>query len=190
MKIEQRRLRGLFEITPEASADHRGSFTRLFDVDTFRAAGLNTVWAQESRSYTAKKHTVRGIHASLPPALEGKTITPVRGDVLWIAVDVRRGSDTFGKWEAVRLSSATYNTLYAARGFAHGCISLTDDCDLLLRADTPYSDYHGTGIAWNDPDLAIDWGLDGGVPIMSDRDRSYPSFRHFRDTIGGVDPSH
>ncbi len=187
MRIEPLKLDGLFLLTPEPREDSRGSFTRLFDVDAFRAAGLNTTWLQESRSYTARRHTVRGLHASLPPAVEGKTITAVRGEVLWVSVDIRRGSRTFGRWESVRLAGGVYSTLYAARGFAHGCVSLTDHCDLLLRADTRYSDQHGTGIAWNDPDLAIDWQLGGAEPVISDRDRQYPNFRHFTDTVGGVE---
>lgn len=180
------RLSGLFRIEPEPLADNRGSFSRLFDSDAFTEAGLNTTWLQESRSYTERRHTVRGIHASLPPAVEGKTITAIRGEMLWVSVDIRRDSGTFGQWESIRLSGSDFTTLYAARGFAHGCVSLTDGCDLLLRADTRYSDQHGTGIAWNDPELAIDWQIGTIKPIISDRDRGYSSFEHFRDTFGGI----
>lgn len=187
MHIEPLGLDGLFVITPQPAADHRGSFTRLFDVDTFTEAGLNTRWLQESRSYTAKRNTIRGLHASLPPAVEGKTITAVRGEVLWVSVDIRRASATFGQWESTQLSGENYTTLYAARGFAHGCVSLTDDCDLLLRADTRYSEQYGTGIAWDDPDLAIDWQIGSSAPFISVRDRRYNSFEHFRKTIGGVE---
>lgn len=187
MRIRPLRLNGLFRIEPELLADGRGSFSRLFDSDTFAAAGLNTTWLQESRSYTERRHTVRGIHASLPPAVEGKTITAIRGEVIWVSVDIRRDSGTFGQWESIRLSGKDYTTLYAARGFAHGCVSLTDGCDLLLRADTRFSDQYGTGIAWNDPELAIDWQIGNIEPVISDRDRKYRSFEHFRDTIGGIE---
>jgi dTDP-4-dehydrorhamnose 3,5-epimerase len=181
-------LDGLYRIEHESMADNRGAFSRLFDVDAFIAAGLNTTWLQESRSYTERRHTVRGLHASLPPAVEGKTITAIHGEVLWVSVDIRRGSETFGQWASVRLSGDDYVTLYAARGFAHGCVSLTDGCDLLLRADTRYSEQHGTGIAWNDPELAIDWQIGTIEPIISERDGDYKSFEHFRATIGGVEP--
>lgn len=187
MRIQPLSLDGLFRIEPEPIADHRGSFSRLFDLDAFTEAGLNTAWLQESRSYTEKRHTVRGIHVSLPPAVECKTITAIRGEVLWVSLDIRRDSGTFGQWESIRLSGADYTTLYAARGFAHGCVSLTDDCNLLLRADTRFSDQHGTGIAWNDPELAIDWQIGTIDPIISDRDRGYSSFEHFRGTIGGIE---
>lgn len=187
MHFERLRLEGLFRIEPQPSTDHRGSFSRLFDLEAFADFGLNTSWLQESRSYTARRHTIRGLHASLPPAVEGKTVTAIRGEVLWVSVDIRRGSNTFGQWESIRLSGKNYVTLYAAPGFAHGCLSLTNDCDLLLRADTRYSEQHGTGIAWNDPELAIDWQISGMAPIISDRDRSYRSFAHFRNTIGGVE---
>lgn len=188
MRVEPLTLKGLFRIAPQPLADHRGSFTRLLDTDVFEEAGLNTKWLQESRSYTAKRNTIRGLHASLPPAVEGKTITAIRGQVLWVSVDIRVASNTFGQWESIRLSGEDFTTLYAARGFAHGCVSLTDDCDLLLRADTPYSDQHGTGIAWDDPELAIDWQIGNIDPVISERDRGYQSFEHFRNTIGGVEP--
>lgn len=186
MIIREGRLKGLFEIIPTKHADHRGYMARLYDDKLFEKAGLKNRWLQESRSHTDNKNTVRGLHASLPPALEGKTITALRGAVLWVAVDIRRNSSTFGQWSSVVLSDEQCNTLYAERGFAHGCRSLCDQCDLLLRADQYFSDLHGTGILWNDSDLNIDWELNGTPPIISERDSKYPSFREFKNTIGGV----
>lgn len=186
MRIEPRRLKGIFEITPSPHLDARGYMVRLFDSEIFRQAGLETTWVQESRSHTRWKHTLRGLHVSLPPVLEGKTITAIHGEVLWVVVDMRRGSETFGQWDAVVLSSERHNTLCAQRGFAHGCLSLTDECDLFLRADTSFSEQHGTGILWNDEELGIDWGLDGVEPLVSERDRLYPTFKKFRERYGGV----
>lgn len=186
MKIEPTKLQGALQIIALPLPDARGFFKRLYDEKSFRRAGLNTVWAQESQSYTARRHTLRGLHVSLPPSLEGKTITAMRGAVLWVIVDLRRNSPTFGQWDRIELSADRHNTLYAPPGFGHGCLSLTDDCDLLLRADTAYSEQHGTGIAWNDPELGIDWGMNGAEPFMSERDRNYPSFGAFKDAYGGV----
>jgi dTDP-4-dehydrorhamnose 3,5-epimerase len=186
MKIDQRRLPGVFEITGSPIQDARGHFKRLYDEALFRGTGLNTSWAQESESHTARKHTLRGIHVSLPPALECKTITAIRGATAWVVVDLRRDSPAFGQWDRTEVSAERHNTLYAPPGFAHGCVSLTDDCVLLLRAAPAWSEQHGTGIVWNDPDLAIDWGLGGASPFVSDRDRQYPSFQEFRQTHGGV----
>lgn len=187
MEIRPLALAGLFEIAPAVRRDHRGSLARLFDVDAFAAAGLTTAWVQESRSSTAKRHTVRGLHATLPPSVEGKTITALHGRMLWVSLDVRKASATFGRWASLELDAERSNTLYAARGFAHGCVSLADDCELLLRSDMRFVEQHGMGIVWDDPDLAIDWQLGGATPVISDRDRQYPTFKHFKETIGGID---
>lgn len=186
MEIEERKLKGIYAITATPFTDNRGYMVRLFDDEIFRSRNLNTHWAQESRSHTMKKNTIRGLHVSLPPSLEGKTITAVRGEVLWVVVDIRRDSKTFGEWDSVVLSGKLNNTLYAEKGFAHGCRSLCDNCDLLLRADIPYSDKHGTGILWNDQYLKIDWQLNDEKPLVSEKDRNYPVFAEFKKTFGGV----
>lgn len=186
MKIQERKLRGIFEIISSPHTDERGYMARLFDDEIFKKAGLNTYWAQESCSYTKNKYTIRGLHASLPPSSEGKTITAISGKVLWVVVDVRKNSKTFGQWDSMILSEELHNTLYAQRGFAHGCLSLTDNCNLLLRADNYFSDKHGTGIIWNDKDLNIDWQLNDIVPIISERDRQYQPFSKFKEKYGGV----
>ena len=184
MQIIKRKIKGLFEVIPSPNKDNRGFFMRTYDEAIFKEAGLNTKWIQESISHTEKKHTVRGLHVSLPPSLEGKTITAIKGMVLWVVVDVRKDSPTFGQWDSIVLSEEKCNTLYAESGFAHGCISLTDNCDLFLRADNVY--HHGTGILWNDNELNIDWKLGDEEPIISERDKVYDTFKEFKDKHGGV----
>ena len=186
MKIIERKLKGIFEITPYPHIDERGYMVRLFDDKIFKNAGLNTKWVQESRSHTKKKYTIRGLHVSLPPSLEGKTITAIRGKVLWVVLDVRKNSKTFGQWDSIILSEELNNTLYAQRGFAHGCLSLSDNCDLLLRADNYFSDKRATGIVWNDKDLNINWKLNGIDPIISERDNQHQTFSKFKEKYGGV----
>lgn len=186
MLIEPMEITGLFMITPEPCMDNRGYMARLLDDREIAAAGLNTRWAQESRSYTRVRNTVRGLFVSLPPATEGKTITAFRGRMFWVSVDVRAGSPTFGKWASATLCGELGNTLYAAPGFAHGCLSLTDDCDLLLRSDNYFSPEHGAGILWSDPELGIRWPLCGPNPVISERDAAYPTFAEFRRLHGGI----
>ncbi len=186
MEIQERKLKGIFEIIPSPYTDERGHMARLLDNEIFEKAGLNIKWVQESCSYTKKRHTIRGLHVSLPPSLEGKTITAISGKVLWVVVDIRKSSKTFGQWDSIILSNELVNTLYASRGFAHGCLSLTDNCNLLLRADSYFSDKHGTGIIWNDKELSIDWPLNGASPIISERDSRHQSFSEFKKKYGGV----
>lgn len=188
MKLQKKKIVGLYEIELEPRRDERGFFMRIFDNQIFQQLGLNHQWFQDSRSYTEKKHTLRGLHVSLSPALEGKMIHTLCGTVLWISVDVRVHSPTFGQWESTVLTSQKPSILYAERGFAHGCLSLEDHCDLLLKADNHYSDAHGTGIHWNDPDLKIDWGIQGAPNLISERDQSYGSFKEFREKYKGVIP--
>jgi dTDP-4-dehydrorhamnose 3,5-epimerase len=186
LEIKPRRLKGIYEITGKPAVDHRGYMMRILDDKIFAEHGLNTRWVQESRSRTLKKMTVRGFHASLNPNLEGKTITVMTGRILWVVLDIRKNSPTFGQWEAVELSAAANNSLYAERGFAHGNLSLEDNTDLLLRADNYYTEATGTGILWNDPELNVAWPLGGVKPIILERDASYPAFRAFKEKFGGV----
>jgi|ETN02SMinimDraft_2_1059926.scaffolds.fasta_scaffold50347_2 dTDP-4-dehydrorhamnose 3,5-epimerase len=185
MKINQRKLTGVYEIISYPINDERGSFSRLFDEQIANKAGLNTLWYQESISHTIRKNTIRGLHASLPPSLEGKTITAIKGKIQWVVVDIRKKSSTFGEWDSIILSEQNHKTLYAEQGFAHGCLSLSDDCTLLLRADNYYSEVNGTGIFWGDEDIGVEWELDG-PPIISDRDRQYGSFSKFKEENGAV----
>lgn len=186
MKIQKRRLDGTFEIAHESHADNRGFLVRLYDEQIFRDFGLETHWVQESYSHTDKKYTLRGLHVSLPPCIEGKCVVAVRGDMLWVIVDLRKDSATFGQWDSVVLSGNLHNILYVPRGFSHGCLSLTDDCDLLIRADNYFSDGHGAGIVWNDKELDINWRLNGNIPIISKRDEQYQTFGEFKEKYGGV----
>ena len=187
MNIQRKKLDGLFEITLDPKRDDRGFFMRLFDDKIFRDAGLNTNWQQESRSFTAKKNTLRGLHVSLPPSVEGKMIHALHGKMLWVSVDLRLKSKTFGQWDSIILDGQKPSWLVASRGFGHGCLSLEDSCDLLIKADTPYSEIHGTGIRWDDPELKIDWKLETKAPLISPKDQTYGSFQEFQKAHKGIE---
>ena len=187
MKIIEQQLRGVFEITSQIYEDNRGALRRTFDTDEFRNAGIiSTQWFQESYSHTHKKNTIRGLHVSLPPCVEGKLITPTRGEMLWVVVDVRKNSKTFGSHLTIILSNRKNNSLYVPRWFAHGCVSLTDDCDLVIKSDNAFSETKSTGIRWNDSDLAIDWCITNNQYIISERDSHYGSYKEFCENHNGV----
>jgi len=172
-------------ITAEPHNDDRGYMRRLFDDALMEKAGLKMHCVQVSHSYVKKKYTVKGFHVALPPELEGKTVTVVRGKVMWVCIDVRKDSESFGQWESFELSGELNNSLYAPPGIAHGSITLTDDCQLVLRADNYF--HQGTGIVWNDPDLNIDWPeKDPKKVIIRERDTKYPTFKEFKEKYGGV----
>lgn len=187
MKKINKKLDGFIEIIPEPYMDERGFLARLYDEEIFKGFDINTKWVQESHSHTYKKYTLRGLHAQLPPFSEGKLIRAIKGKMLWVVVDLRKNSETFGQWDSILLSGEVKNIIYIKRGFAHGCMSLSDNCDLVIKSDNYFSPNHGSGIIWNDMDLNIDWNLKGNTPFISKRDRDYPTFKNFKEKYGGLD---
>ena len=185
--VHPRKLSNVFEIIPEPRFDEPGYRVLLFDQKTFAGFGFDLPWVQDFVVHTTAKHTLRGLHVSLYPFFEAKIITAVRGEALWVAVDLRTKSPTFDWWESVLLSEKTHNLLCVGRGFAHGCISRTDDCDLLIKTDNVPSDDFWDCISWDDPTLGIDWQLKGVSPIVTEKYRQRrQSFDGFLKKYGGL----
>jgi len=188
MKIKKKKIDGFIEIIPEVYEDERGFLARLYDEKIFKSLGLNTKWTEESHHHTDKKHTLRGLYVQLPPFSESKLLRVIRGKLLWVVIDLRKNSQTFGQWDSVVLSDEIKNSIYTTRGLGHGCLSLTDDVDLLIKSDNFFSAEHGVGIVWNDKDLNIDWNLKEDAPfIISERDKGYSSFKNFKEKYGGIE---
>ncbi|OGV54913.1 MAG: hypothetical protein A2X45_02525 [Lentisphaerae bacterium GWF2_50_93] len=186
MNITPSRLKGVFEVKGEIHKDFRGKLARTFDFRWLQDSGISFNSLQESISYSEKKYTLRGIHVSLPPFSEGKLIAPISGTVQWMLLDLRKGSSTYKEWISMILSEDENIGILVPKGFAHGCLSLTDKCSLLIKSDSYFSADSGTGILWKDPLLDIKWQLDGNNPIISERDSSYKDFIHFESKYGGV----
>ncbi len=187
MNIRPRPIDGLWEVIGAPPfRDERGSLQRTYDAEAFRSAGIEVTWVEQSISSTRSPGVLRGLHLQIPPFSEAKLITILSGRMFWVAVDIRKGSPSFGRWDAVSLGPDGITGLFARRGFAHGCLSLTGDCTLLIDADNRYSREYGTGIAWDDPELAIAWPLGGRTPILSAEHRAYPGFGEFKARYGGI----
>ena len=185
MQIKKKKLNGLLELIPDVYEDDRGFLARLYDERVFKGVGLPTAWREVSHHHTSKKNILRGLYVQRDPFSEGKLLRVIRGEMLWVSVDVRKNSPTFGAWDSTVLSDKRKNLLSTARGFAHGCLSLSDDVDLIITSDNYFSAEHGVGITWNDADLKIDWGLSEVMPFVSARDKSYPSFNEFQVKYNG-----
>ncbi|CAA7614509.1 dTDP-4-dehydrorhamnose 3,5-epimerase family protein [Magnetospirillum sp. SS-4] len=184
MRIAEREIKGMFDVEVDPAADHRGWLIKPFDARPFAAAGLTAEWRQVIVQYTEHRNTLKGLHHQADPFLEAKLIAPIEGRCFWVSVDLRPGSPTFGRWGGAVLDAAKRNSLYVARGFAHGCLTLTDRVNLLICADNDYSPDHGVSIAWNDPDFAIDWPLAPGEDVvMKDEHRAAPPFAALRDRL-------
>lgn len=186
MKIMELSIKGVFEITLDNYTDFRGGLHRTYDENEFENAGISTRWLQESYSHTQKANTLRGFHVSLPPNQEGKLITPINGVMLWVVIDLRTGSETFGESISFELRIDELKSIYVSRGFAHGCLSLTDSCSLIIKSDNSFSETNSTGIVWDDPDLNIRAFRNLKNPVISKRDMKYPDFKEFKERFGGI----
>jgi dTDP-4-dehydrorhamnose 3,5-epimerase len=174
-------LKDIYEIELEPVKDYRGEFKRTYDDNIFNKYHLNTKWVQENHSTSFKKNTVRGLHFQFPPYTETKLVRSVRGEILDVFVDMRKDSETFGKWGSIILSETNNKAIYIPRGFAHGFRTLTDNCQILYNVDNYYSPQNESGIRWDDPYLNIDWKFDSeddknGI-MISKKDANLPYFK-------------
>lgn len=177
MQIKPCKLKGVFEIKLERVGDERGYFMRFYDRQIFVDHGLQTVWEQESVSFNKEKNTLRGLHFQLPPYNETKIVRVAKGAILDVFVDLRKDSETYGKWDAIQLSVENDNAVYIPKGFAHGFKTLSENTLVEYKIDKNYNGESASGIRWNDADLAIEWNTEN--PIVSPRDIKLQFFAEF-----------
>ncbi len=180
LEIRPTKLAGVIEIIPWQRVDNRGCLTRFFDEKEFKKKiGNISAWKQISFVYSKHRNILRGMHVQLPPEMEGKVLVATRGRMFWAVIDIRKKSQTFGKWLAVDLTAEKHNILFVPRGFAHGCLSLTDNAEIMAFADNEYREDLGAGIVWNDPDVNIKWPLNGATPLLSENHKNYWTWKEF-----------
>jgi len=164
----------LFE--PKVFGDERGFFFESFNVRTFRElTGLEIEFVQDNHSKSAK-NVLRGLHYQVEPVPQGKLVRVVSGAVFDVAVDIRKSSPTFGQWVSAELSAENKYQFWIPPGFAHGFLALTDDTEILYKTSDYYAPDCDRGIAWNDPEIGIDWPLNG-APTLSDKDEAAVGFQ-------------
>ena len=157
----------LFE--PRVFGDDRGAFFESYNGKAFQeATGLTRDFVQDNHSVSAR-NVLRGLHYQLPPFAQGKLVRVAVGEVFDVAVDIRRGSPTFGKWVGAILSAENRRQLWIPEGFAHGFVALTDGAEFLYKTTNYYSSASERCIAWDDPTIGIDWPIDG-APLVSPKD--------------------
>ncbi len=172
MEIRQTSLAEVLVITPRRFGDERGFFSESWNRRAFAQAGLEFDFVQDNESLSVDAGTLRGLHYQAPPNAQAKLVRVARGAVLDVAVDVRRGSPDFGKWVSVELSAENGRQILIPRGFLHGFVTLLPDTHVLYKADNYYAPESDGAVAWNDPDLAIDWQTD--KVTLSDKDAAAP----------------
>ncbi len=169
--FEKRKLEGLMLISPRIFTDARGFFIENYKKRDFTLAGIPDDFVQENHSKSAKG-VLRGLHFQRGTAAQGKLLRCFSGAILDVAVDIRRGSPTFGKWEAVELTAENSQMLYMPPGFAHGFLVLSETAEILYKCTAEYSPKDEGGVLWNDPAIGIDWGVK--EPILSPKDADLP----------------
>ena len=168
-------------IKPKKHGDHRGFFSETYNKKVLSAAGIDLDFVQDNHSLSADKCTVRGLHFQLPPFAQDKLVRVVRGSILDVAVDIRRGSPTFGRHVSAVVSAAEWNQILVPIGFAHGFVTLEPNTEVLYKTTKFYAPEHDRGLLWNDPELGIDWGVDEGQAVLSDNDRALPTLNDAPD---------
>lgn len=176
MKITETDLPGVLILEPRRFGDDRGWFMESWNRETLRGHGIEIDFVQDNHSYSAPRGTVRGLHYQSPPHAQAKLVRVARGTVRDVAVDVRRGSETYGRHVAVDLSAENGRQLLVPAGFLHGFATLSPDVELLYKCSDVYAPVCDGAVAWDDPDLGIDWGIDPATATLSDKDRAAPRF--------------
>ena len=172
MKKIETELPGVVIVEPQVFGDQRCYFMETYNKQAFAELGITTEFVQDNQSYSAQKGILRGIHFQNAPYAQAKLVRVTKGAVLDVAVDLRPDSPTYKQWVAVELSEENKRQLLIPRGFGHGFVTLTDDVEFLYKADNYYAPEADGGIRWNDPELAVDWGVEN--PILSQKDQTSP----------------
>jgi len=165
---------GLVELRPKRWHDERGFFSEVWRDEWLRSPGVPVTFVQDNHSYSRNRGVLRGLHFQVAPAAQDKLIRVSRGAIFDVAVDVRRGSPSFGRWAGLVLSAEDWNQLFIPSGFAHGFLALEDDCEVLYKVSAPYSPAHERTIRFDDPALQIDWPIERSQLILSPKDEVAP----------------
>ncbi len=166
-------IQGVYVIEPTVFGDDRGYFMETYNFNEFKEAGLDMIFVQDNQS-KSKKGVLRGLHFQTRNA-QGKLVRVIKGEVYDVAVDLREGSETFGKWHGVLLSAENKRQFYIPEGFAHGFLVVSDEAEFVYKCTNFYDPSSEGGLRWNDPDIGIDWPVTPDMKILlSDKDQKQP----------------
>lgn len=179
MQIEPLDIQDVLAITPRRFGDARGYFSETYNKRTLKENGFEQTFVQDNQSLSRDSGTIRGLHFQLPPSEQGKLVRVVRGSILDVAVDIRRGSPTFGRHVSLELSAENGIQLWVPAGFAHGFCTLEPDTEVLYKVTDYYAPDCDSGIDFADPDLAIEWPVDATAAVVSDKDARLPRLAEF-----------
>ncbi len=175
MEVEALAIPEVLLITPRRFDDGRGFFSETYHEARWRAAGVGGPFVQDNHSLSVAAGVIRGLHCQIAPSVQGKLVRVVKGAIWDVAVDIRHGSPTFGRFVAAELSAANWRQLWIPGGFLHGFCTLVPDTEVLYKVTAPYDPAAERAVAWDDPDLALPWPLaPGSAAVLSEKDRHHP----------------
>ncbi len=180
MKIEETPLPGLLVLTPVRHGDTRGFFSESYSARELAQAGVTAGFVQDNHSLSARAGTVRGLHFQAPPHAQGKLVRCGRGRLFDVAVDIRRGSPSYGAWFGVELSFENGKQIYVPPGFAHGFSTRAPDTEIIYKCTDYYAPDTEGALRWNDPQIGIDWGVDPADAVLSAKDAAAPLMAAFQ----------
>jgi len=164
-------------ITPKKFGDNRGFFAETYSFKTLQDAGIDCTFVQDNHSLSATPGTVRGLHYQVAPHAQCKLIRVLKGSILDVAVDIRRGSPTFGKFVTAVLSSENFQMMYVPTGFAHGFATLEPNTEVTYKVSTYYAPAAERGIRWNDPAIGVPWNIPENEATLSGKDKIAPMLK-------------
>ncbi len=167
-------LDGVVLVTADRFGDDRGFFSETYNKRVWQENGIDVDFVQDNHSVSSQTGTLRGLHFQTPPFAQAKLVRVTKGSVFDVAVDIRRGSPTFGKWVGVTLSAKEWNQLYVPTGFAHGFVTLEENTEFLYKVSATYSKDNDRSIRFDDPSFGIEWPVDASRLILSEKDKNAP----------------
>ncbi|MGH0606913.1 dTDP-4-dehydrorhamnose 3,5-epimerase [Bacillus mycoides] len=176
MKVVDTNLLGVKVIEPKVFGDYRGWFMETYSDQAMKEAGIDLQFVQDNQSFSATKGTLRGLHYQLNPKAQTKLVRCTRGSIFDVAVDIRKGSPTYGQWFGIELSAENKKQLLIPKGFAHGFMTLTDDVEVQYKVDELYAPECDRGIVWNEAEVGVEWPMEI-QPVLSEKDEKAPSLK-------------
>jgi len=175
MKILETNLQDVVMIETDVHGDHRGFFTESYTKEKFHEAGITNDFTQDNHSLSVEPGVLRGMHYQTNPKAQTKLVRVTSGAIYDVLVDMRKGSPTYGKWEGYILSEYNHRQLLVPKGFAHGFCTITGNVNVQYKVDEGYSPENDAGIAYDDPDIGIEWPMSN--VILSDKDKKHPQLK-------------
>ena len=184
MEFKKLEIEGVYEIFLKSIEDERGFFMRTYDSKIFKRYKIDRQWVNQNHSKSIRPGTIRGLHLQLPPFSEAKLVRCIVGEIIDVFVDLRLGSNTFGRWGKSLLSDKNRKMIFLPEGFAHGFCSISETSEIVYQVSNFYSKKHEIGLAWNDKDVGIKWPeLDFTI---SEKDRKNLTLKDFKKNYGGI----